>query len=122
MGKVDVMGAALLRKYELLASSLILNQFRTMRNGWSWDEKKALMWFYVSKKLPLPFEKRKGPRVTDKVNSLRFKQKHKHTFVKRGRLFVKAKRRFTTPAELVKFVVRQSNFRRKIKTVRVEWH
>lgn len=120
--KTDVMGSAILHKFELLKDALIQHKFTVRRNSWLWDGTCALLWYFIDKKVPSPFESRTGPLVSDKTNSARFKKKHKKTFVKNRRLFAKVKRKFLQPKELVKFVLAQDNFKRKIKSVKAEWH
>ncbi len=120
--KKDVMGTALLGKYEMLREALLGNKFLVEKSSWQWEGGKALLWFLISTKYPGKYEKREGPRVSDKTNSERFRQKHKRAFVSRGRLFATAERRFKKPQELVKSVTSGSRFRNRIKSSEAEWH
>ncbi len=119
--KKDVMGAAALGKYELLREAIIENNFQLKKSAWQWDGGNALMWFFISKKYPPESEQRKGPPEKDKINSERFRQKHKKTFTSKGRLFAIVKREFTTPKALVKSLMSQENFTTRIKSVEAEW-
>jgi len=120
--KKDVMGAAILNKYELLRNKLIENGFKIIKSSWEWNERKAISWFFINKKFPTAFEIRTGPKVTDKINSERFKKTHKKVISKNGRLYTKIKKKFPTPQELVKFVLKQNNFKNRIEKVKIEWY
>lgn len=119
--KKDVMGAALLGKYEMLKEAFLKNSFKIEKSSWQWEGGKALLWFFISGKYPRKYEKRKGPKTSDKKNSERFRQKHKRTFVSGGRLSAMVKRRFQTPQELAKSIISGSRFKDKIKSVKTEW-
>lgn len=120
--KKDAMGAAILDKYLRLRKGLSEHRFRVKKSSWFWDEKHATVWFIISKKLPPPRDTRKGPRVSDTANSLRFRRKHKNAFVKRGRLYAHENRRFISPPKLVRFIVNRPEFRKRLKTVKTRWH
>jgi len=120
--KTDVMGAALLNRYNLLKTNLQNNEFKINKSSWQWSGNSAMFWFIISKKNPSIYDERKGPRISDKANSLRFKAKHKRTYTKKGRLYATTKRKFPTPQKLVNFVTKQGTFKNRIKTVKREWH
>lgn len=120
--KRDVMGAAILRKYELVKNKLAEHLFKIIQSSWEWKGKKAILWFYISKRFPSKYEYAKGPVKSDSANSSRFKQKHKRVFVRAARLYSKEKRKFPSPQPLVKFIMKQNNFKSRIKRVKAEWH
>ncbi len=120
--KKDVMGTALLGKYEILKEAFLKNSFIVEKSSWQWEGGKALMGFFISKKYPDKHEKRIGPKVSDKNNSDRFRQKHKRTFVSGGRLITMVERRFKTPQALVKLVIASGRFRNRIRSSEAEWH
>lgn len=120
--KKDVMGTALLGKYELLRDAFLKNGFRIKKSSWQWNDGAALLWFLISKKYPSKFERREGPRISDKFNAERFRQKHRKAFASKGRLFAMVERKFKTPPELAKSIGSSENFRRRIKSVKMEWH
>ncbi len=119
--KKDVMGAAILGKYELLRKGILENNFQLKKSAWQWDGGKALLWFFISKKYPPESEQRKGPSETDKINSKRFRQKHKKTFKSKGRLFAIVKREFPTPKALAKSIMAKENFKTRINSTEAEW-
>lgn len=122
-GKHDVIGAAILRKYELLKKTLSENSFLPKESSWFWEKgEKGVIWFFISAKLPEKTEIRRGPSVKDEIHAERFRKKHQKSFVKKGRLYAKVTRKFTNPKALVSFMSKQPNFREKIKSLRVEWH
>jgi len=120
--KRDVMGATIANKYKMLTNKLTENGFKVTKSSWVWDERKGMAWFFINKKFPSLIEARKGPKSSDKNNSLRFKKIHKNTFVKNSRLYARVKRKFPTPKELTKFILKQNNFKNKVEKARVEWH
>ncbi len=120
--KKDVMGAALRGKYELLKEAFLKNRFIVEKSSWQWEGGKALIWFFISSKYPSKHEKRKGPKVSDKNNSERFRKKHKRIFVSGGRLIAMVERRFKTPQALAKSVTTDCHFRNRIKSLEAEWH
>ncbi len=120
--KKDVMGTALLSKYELLREAFLKNGFRVKKNSWQWDGGSSLLWFFISKKYPGKFEKREGPRISDKFNAERFRQKHRKAFISKGRLFAMVERKFQTPKKLVEYTLSGENFKKRIKQARVGWY
>jgi tRNA nucleotidyltransferase (CCA-adding enzyme) len=122
-GKHDVVGAAILGKYEILKRAISENNFCSKENSWFWEKgEKGVLWFFISRELPEKMEIRRGPSIKDAIHPERFRKKHKSTFVKNGRLYAKVRRKFLTPKELIDFTVQQPNFREKIKSERIEWH
>ena len=122
LNKRDVMGAALANKYNLLRNKMQENGFKVVKSSWDWDEHKGFAWFFINKKFPPSTEIRKGPVASDKFNSSRFKKEHKATFTKQSRLYAKVRRKFLTPRELVKFILKQNNFRKKMKNIQAKWY
>ena len=120
--KKDAMGAAILDKYLCVRNGLSERRFRIKKSSWFWDEKRATVWFILSKKFPPPHETRKGPKVSDAANSSRFRRKHKNAFVKNGRLYASEKRKFASPDKLVRFMAARPAFMRRLKTLKIKWH
>jgi tRNA nucleotidyltransferase (CCA-adding enzyme) len=89
-GKEDPVGAKLLKAFEFIAKKL--KSFDVTDKGWEWNRKKKAEFWYVLKKdeLPSTFEL-EGPPVAMKQHAKKFKQKHKKTIVKKGRLYAKIK-------------------------------
>jgi len=122
-GKRDVIGAALLNRYHLLLQQLNKNSFSVKKKGWEWDEeKKAMLWYLIDKKMPSKYEVRKGPNLTNPFHSKRFKKLHKKTFVKNKRMYANVLRKYSEPKKLIADIVKSHNFKDKIKSVKIEWH
>lgn len=119
--KKDVMGAAILHKYETIRKELLSNRFKIKKSGWSW-RKEAMLWFYISKQLPSKYTTIKGPSAKNEVHAARFRKKHSKAAEKHGRLYASVKTRFPTPKALVKHILRQENFKRKLKSAKAEWN
>lgn len=119
--KADVMGAAVRLRYERIRAALSESHFVVRKCAWQFDGKKGLLWFVISTALPEPYEVARGPEVSDRDNSIRFRKRHKPVFVRGGRLYAKVRRRFLTPEPLVVSAVRNPEFMRRIAKVSVEW-
>jgi tRNA nucleotidyltransferase (CCA-adding enzyme) len=120
-GKTDVKGASLYIRHERIKKEMS-SYFTLKRSGWEWDEKgPALLWYILSATLPSPTESRKGPLVKDKLHAQRFRKAHRTTSVKRGRLWAKVPRRWTTPQKLLTDILSQKAFKKKLRKVRVQW-
>ena len=119
--KKDVMGAAILDRYLRIRTGLAEHGFKVKKSSWFWDEKQATLWFLLDKKFPLPTEIKKGPKASDSANSVRFRRKHKKTFVKRGRLYASGRRKFDSPEKLIKFITSNPVFGKRLKKVEIKW-
>ncbi len=120
--KKDIMGTALFGKYEQLKDAFLENSFKIEKSSWQWEGGKALLWFFISSKYPPAQEKRRGPKISDKNNAARFRQKHKRTSISGGRLAAMVERRFKTPPELIKSILESTNFRKRLESLEAEWH
>jgi len=84
----DIAGSKLLKFYNHLTKE-ISKQFEIKDRGFNYGYKKASKFFFVVKsKKQIILE---GPRTKDKKNVVKFKKKHKKTFSKKGRVYVKKK-------------------------------
>ncbi len=113
-GKTDIIGSKILKVFEAVKKELA--EFRVIDAGWEWDKKrKAVLWFLLGEN-ELPAEKiRRGPLLNQKDNAHKFREKHKTTFVKNGRIYAKAKRRFIKPGPLLRTLFRKETIKERVK-------
>jgi len=117
-GKPDVVGAALLKKFEALNISLAEHDFVTQDSGWWWPEHgAALYWFYFDRK-PLPTTKEhSGPPVKMEKFAKQFRKKWKNVKAKNGRLVAQVKRKFTKPEDLLRTMVKTDKSLKILKVI-----
>ena len=84
----DIAGTKLLKFYNHLTKE-IEKFFEIKNRGFEYDNKKTAQFFFVVKKKKEILIK--GPKVNDKENAVKFKNKHKNTFVKKSRIYSKEK-------------------------------
>jgi len=84
----DIAGTKLLKFYNHLTKE-IKKFFEIKDRGFEYDNKKTARYFFVvKKKKEILFQ---GPKINDKENVIKFKSKHKNTFVKKERIYSKQK-------------------------------
>ncbi len=119
-GKGDVVGAKLLKAFEFIEKRLLKEGFDIKKDGWHWDkEKKAYFYF----KIPKDADKIKvveGPNVSLKEHVSNFKKKHKKTFVKKGRIYAKDKRKFVKASDFIKSLLKQEYVKERVKSINLK--
>ncbi len=102
----DVAGTKLLKFYKHLNNEI--EKFFYIKNkGFNYNGKKSARYFFVVKnKKEILVD---GPNIRDKKNLMKFKKKHKKTFVKKNRIYAK---------ELIKFDIKKFLENWKIKNKR----
>ncbi|UZE94136.1 MAG: hypothetical protein IB618_00995 [Candidatus Pacearchaeota archaeon] len=105
--KVDIAGAKLKKFYEFLFFYMKKNGFKILSGTFDFDEKSLISKFYFILKEPEKYYVVAGPPTNIDVKYLKaFKKKWKKAFVKKERLYAKAKRKISTIRELVKTIPR----------------
>lgn len=119
-GKRDVVGAKLMKAFEHIRTKLAANGFKLYHSCWSWDKKKAaLFWFFIeSKKLDAVIVQ-SGPPAALKKHAAEFRKKYKKTFVKDNRLYAKAKRKYVDAGSLLKDVVKDLYVKERVKGIKL---
>ncbi len=101
-GKDDIVGCKLLKAYTYIRKQLLLEDFSIIDSGWQWQKgKKAIFWYILPDRLLDEEKIHDGPPLNAGEDAKRFREKYKGSFVAKGRLYVKLKRRFRNPAGLV---------------------
>lgn len=119
-GKRDVVGSKLLKAFEHFKRHLRINDFKLYDSGWEWN-KKSRFWFILDKKVLNAYKVHVGPPLKVKKHADKFKQKYRNSFVKNKRLFVKLKRDFRKPEELIKNMVKKDGYlKKKVKNIKIK--
>lgn len=120
-GKEDVIGAKLLKAFEHLLKQLKKNEFKTITEGWAWNKKQKAIFYFVLPKERLPATIiRKGPPSDKKEFMEKFKKKYPSTYIKRGIIYAKDKRRYRIPEDLIKDTIENKYFKDKVKEAKTK--
>ncbi len=84
----DIAGSKLLKFYKHLAEE-INTLFKIKNQGFNYDKDKAAKYFFVVRKKKEIILN--GPKADDKENVLKFRKKHKNTFVKKNKIYAREK-------------------------------
>ena len=112
-GKEDVVGSKLLKIFEFVNKELC--EFGVKKADWEWKGKKALMYFILKQKTLPKTEIWKGPLVKQKDFVKDFKKKHKKTFVKKGRIYAREKRKYPKAGDFIKILLRNKYVKGRAK-------
>ena len=119
-GKEDVVGSKLLKAFNYINKNLVSNGFTVYGNGWKWDKKKkVLFWFILKDEILHESFKRVGPSVKNKENTKQFMKKHKKTFVQGRRICANVKREFRKPENLVKAMKKDKYLKERAKKIEI---
>lgn len=119
-GKEDPVGAKLVKAFGYIAKEL--EEFGVIKKEWEWDRYKNAVFIYLLKKEKLPDAyEQPGPPIAMQKETIKFKKKHKKTFVKEGRTWAKIKYEFRTPEEfLIKTVFKADYLKDKVNKCRLK--
>ncbi len=119
-GKKDVIGAKLLKIYEFLNKQLAINDFNVIASGWIWD-KKAIFWFILPKKKLSLMKNHFGPPKISKTRLANFRKKwsNKRIYYKDGYSYVKIRRHFREPKELLKALILDNYVKSRVKSLKL---
>jgi tRNA nucleotidyltransferase (CCA-adding enzyme) len=119
-GKRDVVGGKLLKVFNYLKRSLEENEFEVFSSGWDWDKKKnTRMWLILNKDVLSESKIIEGPPIKAKVHVERFKEVHKDSFEKEGRIFAKIKREYREPEKLIKKLIEGKFIKEKVEDIKI---
>ena len=117
-GKDDVIGCKLVKALNYFSNKLIENQFKIFNYSWNWD-KKAIFYFILDKKtLPQTIIK-EGPPLRVKEHVIKFKKRHKKTFIKNKKIYASDKRKYRKPEALIKSLFKDDYLKDKIKKIKL---
>jgi len=111
-GKEDVVGGKLLKVYTFIMEGL--KEFKVVESGWNFE----YIWFKVKfSKIPKEYE-RIGPPVGFKEDVVKFKKKHKKTYVKKGKVCVMIKRKHNVIKDRIEFLIKDKYVIERVKRIK----
>jgi tRNA nucleotidyltransferase (CCA-adding enzyme) len=115
-GKEDVVYTKLLKAYEFLKANIEKKDFNIIKSEFEVDE--SIFWFIVNpKELPAQMTV-VGPKKDVRPEFIRdFKKKYKKIKLEKGRYTAVAKRKYLTPMQLVKDLIRHEYFKERVRRV-----
>lgn len=108
-GKVDVVGCKLVRAFQHIRTGLSKNDFLVIDSGWEWDSK-ALFYYIIKKQKLSDYIEREGPPVSLAAHVKKFKDKHKATFTRNGKVYAKEKRAYNIPEKLISAIIKNDDY------------
>jgi tRNA nucleotidyltransferase (CCA-adding enzyme) len=120
-GKVDIIGAKLLKCFSFIKQELEKNDFRLLDSGWGWDKKtKAFFWYIIRPEALSEYIRVMGPPMHEKSHVERFRQKHKDTFVEGNRIYTNIRRKFRQLEPFFSDVIKDSNVKERVAGVKLK--
>jgi len=117
--KEDVAGAKMLKAFHFIEKNLIFNDFKIIESDMLWHSSSALFYYVLNNdKLPKTVEV-SGPPLKVKQHVASFKKKHKKIIIKKKRIFAVKKRKFTNAKDLIKNLIKTSNVKDNIKSIKI---
>ncbi|MCB9358870.1 hypothetical protein H6503_02980 [Candidatus Woesearchaeota archaeon] len=112
-GKIDIVGAKLLKAHEYIEKELKL--FRVKKSGWYWDKKKTSYFYYKTELTKLPnYFIQEGPGKEYPEHMDIFKRKYKSTRLVKGKLVAKVRRDKTILDDILKDISKSDYIKMKI--------
>ncbi len=119
-GKKDVVGAKLMKSYQYIKHQLKSHDFKIIDSGWEWKDK-GILWYIVPHKKLHIIKEHPGPPLKNKRHVEKFKEQHKETYVRKGRIFAEIKRKYTEPEKLIQDVLQNKYIKTRTKSTSVEF-
>jgi len=114
-GKEDVIGAKVMKCFEHIERHLRRNEFCILECGWEFDPEESLLYYIIRKEKLSDKIIIKGPPIRVRKNARMFRSKHKEVFEKKGRLYAKEKRKYNTPKELLKDLIKEEYIKQRVR-------
>jgi tRNA nucleotidyltransferase (CCA-adding enzyme) len=120
-GKKDVIGSKILKGFKFMKSEIAKTGFKIKNSGWTWNNKKHVLFWFVVDNLKLPEKKIiEGPPTEMEEFAKDFKKKYKKCFVKKKRLFAEIILKQISPEDAIKAISKKEYFKEKIKLEKTE--
>ncbi|MCK4521897.1 MAG: CCA tRNA nucleotidyltransferase [Nanoarchaeota archaeon] len=119
-GKEDVVGAKMLKALEMINAKAIKEGFKILDKGLEWDkENNAYLYIIADKKHLGNFKILEGPPLKIRLHACAFKKQHKTTFIKKGKLFAKEKRRFIRAKDFIRNLFNDKYIKERVGGIRL---
>ena len=103
-----------MKVFEFLQRKLKKEGFEVTKQYWTFDKEKEAF-FYLKVKDVSSVKIVEGPNVKFKDHVKFFKKKHKNTFVKKGVIYARKKRKIVNGKDYIKFLITQEYFKERVK-------
>lgn len=113
----DIAGTKILKCHEKIIEELKNYDFKLLEADWEFEAKKSTLYYAIKKEKLSPTVIWDGPPIKAMPNAEMFKKKHKSVFEKGGRLFAEEKRKYMTPEELVKDLIKSGYIKERVKKI-----
>ncbi len=118
-GKEDVVGAKILKAFNHIKTRLAKEGFEIKKQGWIWDkDQKGYMYLNIPKDVD-KIKILRGPSSSIKEHAEHFKKKHKTTFIKKGTLYAKDKRKITKSRDYIKLIIKDEYVKERLKSIKL---
>ncbi len=118
-GKKDIVGCKLIKVIEFIKKELKKHEFNILDYGWEWN-RKVLFYFIIKNEKKPDTIKITGPPIKEKFHTKNFKKKHRNTFIEKGRIYAKVKRKFKEPHSLIRFLLKSEYIKDKVSSIRIK--
>jgi len=120
-GKVDIVGAKLLKVFAFIREELLRNGFALVDSGWGWDKKaRAFFWYIVRPEALSEYVRVMGPPMHEKNHVERFRQKHSGAFVENNRIFANLNRKYREVEPFFRDIARDSYVKERVKAIKLK--
>jgi tRNA nucleotidyltransferase (CCA-adding enzyme) len=120
-GKKDVIGSKILKAFKFMKSEITKIGFKIKNSGWTWNNRKHVLFWFVIDNLKLPDKKIiEGPPVEMEEFAEDFRKKYKKCFVKKKKLFAEITVKQVSPEDAIKQISKKEYFLEKIKLLKTE--
>lgn len=120
-GKTDIIGGKLFKIFKKIISMLNKYDFIINYSDWFFDKKnKCYIYFYIKKRKLSDFVTKIGPPSYIKDDVKNFMKKNPGFYKKDDRYYVKVKRKYITPFDLIKDLSKSSYIKNRAKTIKIE--
>jgi tRNA nucleotidyltransferase (CCA-adding enzyme) len=114
-GKKDVVGAKCFKVYQYLSERLLEHGFSLIDSKWEFTPKQALLLFALpAQRLPA-HQELGGPPVHRTADVVRFKDAHKMTFSRDGRIYALERRKYRDAQKLVNDLLKTPYVKERVK-------
>ncbi|MFP4403738.1 MAG: nucleotidyltransferase domain-containing protein [Candidatus Woesearchaeota archaeon] len=116
--KKDITGSIILKIYNKLINTLLINDFEIDKSDFEWNLKNSAIIYIFVKKAIINKEKIwPGPPVKSKKHCLLFKEKHKNTFIKNNKIYAIVKKKYFNVDNLINDFINNETITKKIKNI-----
>jgi tRNA nucleotidyltransferase (CCA-adding enzyme) len=117
-GKLDTIGTKMYKGMEHVRKVMKHYDFTVLKSNWDWVEDQdveALMWFIVREESLPKTKKHLGPPLKMQKDVKAFQKRHKKFTIENERLVAEVKRKYTTPMQVLKAVLKEPEMKKRVR-------